>query len=212
MQTYSQALVAGQVLTIGGTNAYFRVMDAADPVDVSFFVNGRVIMTAKDVGGGMWAKPAGGFDRVDITNGGVPQTVRVAVSNGDAGYDTAALSVSGAVEVTNDVGNPLPVTVGNLPAVQAVKDVDAASVTDAAPVTVGVAATLIAAASAGRRALRITNRGTDLVYLGSSGVTLANGAIAIGPGETYHEELAAAVAWYGISATAGQSVRVQSIA
>lgn len=234
MQTLSQTLNTGQSWPLHIAGRYFRLLAAAASVDVLFYQGGREVYAASQVDAGFWAMPDGGFDRFDVVcTAGGPQSVKLAVSNGEGGYDVATVSIGGTVEVSNDAGNPLPVNgtvevtndVGNpLPVngtVEVTNDVgnplpvqecDAATITDAAPVSVGTAATLLCAAAASRRGVRLTNAGTDVVYLGSSGVTTANGAISIAPGQTYFEDRAAAAAWYGISATAGQSVRVQTIA
>lgn len=88
------------------------------------------------------------------------------------------------------------------------------TITNVAEKTVGVAEGVVAAASTGRRALRFwapaTNTGT--IYLGATGITTANGAVRLLPGETRDEETAAPAAWYAISDVAAQALRVQEIA
>lgn len=74
-------------------------------------------------------------------------------------------------------------------------------------VSVGVAATLLAAASPGRRSIRFFNSGTVPVYLGPAGVTTATG-MPIDPSSIWIEGDAAAAAFYAISGTAAQTVRV----
>lgn len=86
------------------------------------------------------------------------------------------------------------------------------AITDAAPVVVGVAAAALVAAGSGRKSLRFKNDGASTVYLGGAGVTVVNSPVQIAPGQVWIEDDAADAAWYGISASAGQSVRVQVVA
>ena len=75
-----------------------------------------------------------------------------------------------------------------------------------ATVSVGVAETLLDAADTNRRALTIQNLGTVDVFVGKTGVTVANG-IRLQVGEVY--VLSATTAGiFGISGTAAQDVRV----
>lgn len=232
MQTLSQTLATNETWSLNIQGRYFRLLGAAAAVNVLFFQGGREAYRAEHVDAGFWAMPESGFDRVDVVcTAGGPQSVKLAISSGEGGYDVAQVSIGGTVEISNDAGNPLPVNgtvevtndVGNpLPVNGTVTanagtgtfttaDIDAATMAHPAPVSVGTAATLLVAAAAGRRVVVFTNAGSDVVYLGSSLVTTANGAISIAPGQTYFEDRAAAAAWYGISATAGQSVRVQTV-
>lgn len=74
-----------------------------------------------------------------------------------------------------------------------------------AQVTVGTAATVIAAARAGRRSITIVNEGTTDVRLGGAGVTSANGLLLAGiKGQQLTIETAAAIS--GIVATGTQPV------
>lgn len=76
----------------------------------------------------------------------------------------------------------------------------------AAAVSVGVAATLVAAASTTRMAVTIQNLGTVDVFVGPSGVTVASGVkIASGGAITLDKQTAAV---YAISGSAAQDVRV----
>lgn len=170
---------------IGGR--YFRIMDAAAPVDVIFYRQGAQVVTAEQVEAGYsYAPPVGSeFDRVDVVASGA-QTVKVGISDGYGTYDKTATTVTATIA-------------------------KATTVSDAAPVMVGVAATALVAASAGRKAVRFYNAGTADVYLGGVGVTVANGAVKIAPGGLYLDDDAPGAAWYGISGTAGQSVRVQEL-
>lgn len=79
-----------------------------------------------------------------------------------------------------------------------------------AAVSVGVAATALCAASATRKGVRFYNGGTVTVYLGGAGVTTAVG-MPLPAGSTWFESEAAGAAWYAISGTAAQAVRVMEV-
>lgn len=186
MRTLSHTFSGVWQLLIGG--AYFRIIGSTADVDVSFFRRGSVSATATAVGVGYYSIPADGFDRVDITSS-VNQTVKIAISDAGGGYDAVAvIGTVNSLTINGSVITP-----------------------EAAPVVVGTSATLLAAANSARRRLIFLNDGTVDVYLGSAAVTAANGALRVGAGEAWIENDAPAAAWYGISASAGQSVRVQGV-
>lgn len=162
---------------------YFRLLGSSTPVDVNLYQRGVVVYQAEQVDVGFYTIPEGGFDRFEVVSAGA-QTVKVAISNGQGGYD--------ATNITSTV-------------------MLASTIMDQAPVSVGVAATLLAAANSARKGLRFFNAGAADVYLGGGGITTANGVLKLTPGSTYLEQEAAPAAWYGISGTAGQSVRVQEV-
>lgn len=186
MRTLAQTFTDSWPVAIGGR--YLRIISATVSIDVLFFRGGMVVADAYDVGPGYYAMPAEAFDRFEIKAIGAA-TVKVAVSDGSGGYDLVA--VVGSITATLDLAD---------------------TITDTAPVTVGTAATALVAASATRRAVRFYNAGTADVYLGGSGVTTANGCIKIAAGQSWFEDDAPGAAWYGISGTAGQSVRIQEVA
>ena len=88
----------------------------------------------------------------------------------------------------------------------------ATTLTDQAPIAVGIAATvIIAAAAAGayRYGLRFWNQGTADVMIGGAAITLTSG-IPIPPGGTWVEETGANAAWFAITAAAlTNSISVQ---
>lgn len=185
MNTLQQTFNGVWPLQMGGK--YLRVIAADAEVTVRFFRNGSQSYEASAVGSGFYAIPEGGFDRIDLVSA-VLQTVKIAISNGDGGYDV--VSVVGGVTATL---------------------VLATAVVDTAPVSVGVAATALFAASTTRKSARFYNAGTVNVYLGGAGVTTANGALVLVPGATWIETDAPGAAWYGISGSAAQSVRLQGV-
>lgn len=82
---------------------------------------------------------------------------------------------------------------------------EAAGTWTVAQVSVGSTATLIKAATAGRRSITIVNHGTTPVYLGGSGVTTANGVLLPGT-EGASLTLCHTAAVYGITASGTQTV------
>lgn len=195
MRMYSQVFAGAGVWPLAVPGQLFRIIqtDGGEPVDITFYRGGSSVAQATGMEAGFFAKPQGGFDRVDITSA-TAQTVKVLIMDGDGGYDRFIVDINSSI---GDIG----VTVAQ-----------AGTVTDVAPVTVGVAATALVAASATRKALRFYNDGAAVIYLGGAAVTTANGAIKVAPGQLWLESDGAAAAWYGISGTAGQSMRVQEVA
>lgn len=73
-------------------------------------------------------------------------------------------------------------------------------------VSVGAVATQIAAANTGRQSVLVTNNGTDPIYIGNAGVTVATGTPVQPGGSLTINQTSAAI--YAISSVAGQDVRV----
>jgi hypothetical protein len=189
MQQFIQAMGAGSTWPLQTAGDYFRLVSCPSPVDVKFFRAAQEIASATQMDTGFYLKPAGGFDRVDITSAAA-QTVKIMVLDGDGGYDHFNVDLGGEAAIV-------------------IKQ--AAQINDLAAVVVGVAATALVAADATRKSLRFTNAGTVDVYIGGAGVTVAAGAIKIGAGQTWIEDQASPAAWYGISGTAAQSVKIQEL-
>ena len=84
----------------------------------------------------------------------------------------------------------------------------AGGTTASGSVAVGLLATQIVPAQAGRRLFSVTNPETtdplNILYIGAAGVAVGQG-IPLFPGETY-EETEATGAWFGIFAVAGKTV------
>lgn len=189
MQQFIQAIDAGKTWQLQTGGNYFRLVSCPDPVDVKFFKASAEVASAVQMDTGFWLKPSGGFDRVEITSA-TGQTVKIMIIDGDGGYDHFNVDLTGS-------------------AVIAIKQ--AATVNDIAPVNIGIAATAIVAADATRQGLRLTNAGTVDIFIGSAGVTVANGAVKIAPGQTWVEDDAAPAAWYGIASIAAQSLKIQEV-
>lgn len=190
MRQYIQAMGAASTWPLQTMGNYFRLVSCPSPVDIKFYRNGTEVASATQMDTGFYMKPAGGFDRVDITSA-TAQTVKIMILDGDGGYDHFNVDITSAL--------------ANLRIEQA------STVTDLAAVNVGVAATALVAADATRKAIRFTNAGTVDVYIGSAAVTVAGGAVKIPAGGTWIEDQAAPAAWYGISGTAAQSIKIQEL-
>lgn len=188
----------------------------------------------ENIGKGLMVTPVGGFDGIKlssavnadvdfvITDGGFsiafnedpsvigntdanPIPVRVASGERmpvDIGGGTVTVTADN-VGVSNTDANPIPVkqVAGTS---FAVLPAQAATVTNVAPVAAADAESVLIAADATRRGLRIKNAGGNPVAIGGAGITWANAAIVIQPGETWNENEAAAAAWQCIC-DAGQS-------
>lgn len=189
MQQFIQALTAGMLWQLQAGGSYFRLVTCPSPVDIKFFRANQEVASATQMDTGFYLKPAGGFDRVDITSESA-QTVKIMIIDGDGGYDRFNVDFSGAASIT-------------------IKQ--SATINDLAAVNVGVVATAIVAADSERKGLRLTNAGTADIYIGSAAVTVAAGAIKIGPGQTWIEDNAAPAAWYGISGAADQKLKIQEV-
>ncbi len=84
MQTYTLTMSAGSSWDSYVSGRYFRVIDAAKPLDIDFFSRGNQKGTANDVGVGFWIKPTASFDRI-IVRSAEAQTVTIMVGAGEAG-------------------------------------------------------------------------------------------------------------------------------
>jgi len=163
---------------IQAVGKYFRIIEADGVVDVRIYRGSYPIAESIAVGVGFWMSPAGGFDRVDIVSA-TTQTVKVAISDGEGGYD--AMTIVGDVKASPKQGT---------------------EINQFAPVTVTHEATLLAAADPLRRELRIKNDGPNAVYLGGATVTAAGSPVKIEAGAMWIEASAAAAEWRAIGANA----------
>lgn len=192
MQTFSQTFVGAQTWQLNVVGSYFTVLECTNALTVRLFKGGQLLDlgTINNVLAGIEIMPKGrngeaAFDRVEVDING--DTVKVGIGNGEARYSR----MSGVVTVSNlNKGTAF---------------------SELAPVTVGVAAGVVAAAAAARKGVRIYNGGTAPIYLGSSAVTVANSPVMVQPGQMWLEDDAPSAAIYGISGTAGQVVRVQEV-
>lgn len=178
-------LQAGVGVEFNEQGDFFRVMKMPQQdLVVIFYRMGAEVARAENVGSGFAEKAPQGFDKIRLSSaiGGVLDFVTRLGS--EVRYDTPP---NGAVVITQGT-----------------------AVSQAA-VVVGVAAVMLASANGDRKSVRVFNNGAADIYLGSGGVTTANGAVRLKPGDVWVEDDGAAAAWYGISGTAGQDVRVQEV-
>ena len=91
--------------TIPGGN-FLQVLDTSGPIGIKFFKGGSSVdEDAIDVEAGFKSRPVrpadGGdaFDSVQITSA-TAQTVKIAISRGEGGYDHGTVSVSDAVDIS----------------------------------------------------------------------------------------------------------------
>jgi hypothetical protein len=140
--------------------------------------------------------------------------------------DGAQVNVLGSVGITNDGGNPVPVTVsggvtlnasnvsinnGNAAAVP-VKSQGLFTIEDYNEVTIAGIAAVPLIADVDLRRLRVRNsHATAILVLGGAGVTLTNSPIRLLPGDVFIEEDAAGASWWAITDTPGATVQIQGV-
>jgi hypothetical protein len=177
MQTKTQLLSIGRH-HLTAPARYFYLMECATPIDIEFIMQANGGKeTAEGIAQGYHFEAPDMLREIIVTTT-VEQTIKWGYSNGRGGYDRTALIVLS------------PSTVANV-----------------APVTVTTAATLIVAGEATRRLLTLRNTGTDVLYIGGPGVTVANAAYEIQPGDML-EFSAPASAVYGIVPTTAGPVAI----
>lgn len=113
-------------------------------------------------------------------------------------------------DVRPGVGATFPVSLaGESP----VRTYLAAAVTNAAAVNVTAAVGVLLAAAPARRSIRLRNVGASAIAIGANGLTFANAAVIIQPGETWIESDAPGAAWYCICDTGLSSqFNIQTVA
>lgn len=216
---YTINLPANTPISQGTSGRFFMLMDTgtATSVDVAFRVHSQTVEHITTAKRGLKATLEHGqnFTRLDFLST-VATTVTFIVSDGvvdisqlDGANVNATIANAFPLAVSNDrgsVGNPVFIngTVAGLPA--------AVAIVNDVPVAMTAAAANIVAANTNRVSLRLTNTGANVVALGAVGITFANGAVLLQPGDTWIEERAANLAWYGICNTALTStIAVQEV-
>lgn len=166
------SMSAGQRLQVNEVGRFFRVMEAPDPVNVTFYLRGKEVARAEAVRSGFAETYGGeGFDQVAITSP-TAQSVQYAVRlDSTVAYDVPPIGNSNVVNVV-DVRPSQTIT-----GTQTAENVTNASTT-------------ILAALAGRSYLCVQNKSdTGTIWLNLMGAvcTQANG-IKIEPGESFTME------------------------
>ena len=162
MQTYSQALTAGQTMTLNRSGRYFTILNAAGVLTVRFYKEGRLLAEATDVRASFYAKYPDGFTSVEVTTA-TAQDIKLGVGDGEGGSN----EISGYVTIQNANG----------------------ALTGTAKTVTTTSAQLLPANSA-RRYVMVQNRdpaGNVFLAFGVT-ATAANG-VKIGPGQSFTAEV-----------------------
>lgn len=168
LKTFSQNVGAGSSTRFHAAGKNFRILSGT-ALTVRFFSKGSEVGIADAVDSGFYLFADEVFDELRIESP-TAQTIKFTMGSGEAGAATA-VSISGSVEVTNDVGNPLPVS-----------QTFAAAFTQTA-VDVGVASAQILAAKANRKFLLVQNNdATATVYLNLTGAAATATDLKLAPG------------------------------
>jgi hypothetical protein len=203
-------------------------IDGANGVDITPIQNGTPLKTMP--GRQVAFKYRVSFDAV-ILKAAANCTVSIFLTTNDVdlGFtDGSLVNVQGGVVVNNDAASPIPVAIGagstvnvtadnvginnsNANAVP-VKNQALAVIVDHAPAVINTGAAQLLVNDATLRRLRVRNaHATALVFLGGAGVTPANAAILLQPGDIWVEDDAAGASWYAVSDTNGADVRVTGL-
>lgn len=214
---YTLNLTAGVTQRQQTSGSFFLLMDigVASSIDVVFRVHTQIAEHITSAKRGLKARLDAGqrFTSIEFLST-VNCQIQVTISDGlvdisDDGNNVNATIVGLPLAVVNDRGSPgNPVfingTVAGLPA--------AVAIVNDAPLAMSAGFTPIVAANANRVSLRLTNTGANPVALGAAGLTFANGAVILQPGDTWIEERAANLAWGGICGGAlASTIAVQEV-
>jgi hypothetical protein len=184
MRTLSQIVYPNQSWWLHGTGRYCRLMESVGPVNLRMIRQGRIVYDAASVEAGFWTMPDGGFDAVEVVTLGDPQLIKIAISDGEGGYDryTGTVNMATASSIVNTGVKP-----------------------------VAIAATLVVPADGKRKGIRFLNSGATVLYLGGAGIDLVSGCLKLGPGELLFEGDAPSAAWYAVSDGGPGFVKVQEL-
>jgi hypothetical protein len=197
---YSLGLSANQQQARPAKGAYllFTDLGAASSVVVEMRA-GNVLLEKFTAAKGDKARVEAGlqFDTLVFTST-VDTAIKFVVSNGLVDIN---LIEGATVTVGNSIANPVAVSAVDLPAAAITDGAAGVNINDG-----GGVAQLIVAADVNRRALRFANIGTDAVALGGVNVKWAGRVIVLYPGDTFVEDRAANLAWYGVTAAGTTAV------
>lgn len=221
MKSYRETITAGQplYLPVGGRVLYIQNAPSGPILNVEFVRRDSQSQKVERVGKGFKAQPTEPFEGVRISTT-VTQVVDFIITEGEIeiafNEDESIIGNTDAkaVPVRTVVGQPLEVLFAGTvaPVLGSVTIIQATTVTNVEPVAVTAVAGVLVAAAAGRRGLRVRNVGANAVAIGGAGVTFANAAVVIQPGETWNENEAAPAAWSAIcDAALASTLNVQTI-
>lgn len=226
MAYYSIPLKAGvaHVQDVPGSLILVDGIDGAAGVDVTPIVNGsrQVTMPGRKAG----FKYRTQYDAVELVAAADCQ-VRIFLTTNDVtlGFtDGAQVNVIGAVQVTNGTDKRLPVDLAggtvtvtadnvginntNANAIPTRRQALATFVhVNAVAINTGAAQALVSDATLRRVCIRNASASAS-VAIGGAGVTLANAAIVLGPGDVWTDDESAGAAWFATSDQNGADVRV----
>jgi hypothetical protein len=212
-----QANIGGKVILVDSTGA-------ADGVTITPMRGGSALRELPDRQKAF--KCVVDFDTV-VLRAPVDCTVGLFLSATDVSLgftDTARLTVSGDVRVTNDSDNPVAVEMVNALITASdvtLKNDDASAVPvrrmplktlqNLAPVVVGLEAVAVVADPA-LQGVRFRNAdATARIALGGAGVSLNSAVLVLEPGDVWAEEEAGAAAWYAVADKAGATLAVMGV-
>ena len=129
--------------------------------------------------------------------------------------DGMMLKVTGEVSIMNSTSNPVPVSIKegsvNVTASNVGINNDLKTISDLPVVIVGTARAGLVGDPTQKR-LRIRNgHASAIVAIGGAGVTLANAAVRLLPGDLWIEDDAPGATWYAVSDTADTNVQIQGM-
>lgn len=228
MAYYTFTLKANTPLTanVRGKLIVVDSLGAANGVDITPVQNSRTL--TKMPGRKVAFKFHVDFDGV-ILQTAVDAVVGLFLSDTDVNLgfsDGSQVNVLGSVNITNDLSARVPVDLaGGVVNVTAdnvgISNNDAAAVpmraqalltiVEGAPVAVGLVATSLSNDATLRKVRFRNDHASAVVGIGGAGVTLANAAIKLQPGDMWEEDSAAGAHWYAISDTAATPVQVQGL-
>lgn len=233
MKSYSERITVGSplALSIPGKTLYIQRSSAGPVLNVEIVKGQAESSRIARVGKGFKVTPATGFDGIRITTT-ADSLVDFVVTDGgiDLAFDEDAQIIGNeddqAIPIRTPAGKPLEVLFGGT--VEPVLGIATVDNNDdeaipvrsqslsifmhAAPVSVGVTATVLTAADATRRKLVIRNGHVSAaVAIGGASITMENAAIVLLPGDIWEERDAAGAAWYAISDESQVSVQVMGL-
>jgi hypothetical protein len=140
--------------------------------------------------------------------------------------DGALVNVVGGVSIINDQGSRVPVDLAGGTVTVTADNVGVSNddtkpvpirrqalknLVHVAPVAVNTGAAVQLYGDAATRVIVFRNTGSTVIGLGGAGVTAANAAILLNPGDTWVEDNAPGIAWYAASAANGGQVSVMGM-
>lgn len=181
----------------------FIIRSATSAADVWLYKGQEELESIDDATTGFKARVPDQFSHVELQSP-IDATLVIVISGGMVDFDfitgtTINATVNGPfplpVETTRGILPGTPLYVAGI----TYSDVPATALADDVAVAIGPVAAQIVAASATRKALRIANIGTDPMAIGAAGITWAKRCIVLYPGDVWHEDRGANLAWYAIT-------------